>query len=113
MRLEPASVRPSVHTIRHEYRLDQPPDHDQISSRTSFGWGIGCIIASIELLWGKSCEHSNSSIFHLIFFVLAGNMDSNKSLDGFDIRQDWTGSAELATIERLKNLARLITGEML
>ena len=38
----------------------------------------------------KSCEHSSSSIFHWIFFILAGKKDSNKSLDGFEIRQDWT-----------------------
>ena len=28
--------------------------------------------------------------FHCIFFILAGNKDSNKSLNGFNIRQDWT-----------------------
>ena len=32
----------------------------------------------------------NSSIFHWIFFILAGNKHSNKRLDGFEIRQDWT-----------------------
>ena len=43
--------------------------------------------SSHRVMMGKSCEHSSSSIFHLIFFILAGNNDSNKSLDGFEIRQ--------------------------
>ena len=45
---------------------------------------------SHRVIMGKSCEHSSSSIFHWIFFILAGNKDSNKSLDGFENQQDWT-----------------------
>ena len=37
------SVRPSVHTFRHEYLWDQPADHNQISSKALLGRGIGCI----------------------------------------------------------------------
>ena len=46
--------------------------------------------SSHRVIMGKSCEHSSSSIFHWIFFILAGNKDSNKSLDGFEIQQDWS-----------------------
>ena len=46
--------------------------------------------SSHRVIMGKSCEHSSSSIFHWIFFILAGNKDSNKSLTGFEIQQDWT-----------------------
>ena len=47
-------------------------------------------IAPIGLKWAKSYELSSSSIFHWIFFILAGYKDSNESLDGFEIRQDLT-----------------------
>ena len=46
--------------------------------------------SSHRVKWEKSCEHSSSSIFVWIFFILAGNKDSYKSLDGFKIRQDQT-----------------------
>ena len=51
-------------------------------------------------------------IFNWIFFILAGNKDTHKILDGFEIspRSD---TVELVVIERLKNLHRLIMGEML
>ena len=49
---------------------------------------------------GNSCEHSSSSIFIGSFFILAGNNDSNKSLDGFG--KIGPRLAELATFERLK-----------
>ena len=38
----------------------------------------------------------------LILFILAGNMDSYKSLDGFEIQQDEPGSMELAALKCLK-----------
>ena len=31
----------------------------------------------------KSCEHSSAFIFDWIFFILIGNKDMHKSLDGF------------------------------
>ena len=44
MGLEPvsvrASVRPSVHTFKHEYLSDQLTNHYQISSGASLGWGL-------------------------------------------------------------------------
>ena len=51
---------------------------------------------------GKSCEHSSSSIFHWIFFVLAGIKESNISLDGFKIRQYMTLVYEVSCLEPLK-----------
>ena len=42
----------------------------------------------IDLKWEKSCYHSCTFIFQWIFFILAGNKVSNKSLDGFEFRQD-------------------------
>ena len=67
---------------------------------------------SHRVIMGNFCEHSSSSIFHWIFFILAGNNDSNKSLDG--LGKIGPESAELATFERLKkHLHRLIVGEML
>ena len=47
MEIEPASVRPSVrpcvHTFKHEYLRDQQADYNQILSEASLGWGKGCI----------------------------------------------------------------------
>ena len=34
----------------------------------------------------KSCEHSSTFIFDWILFILAGNNDSYKCLDGFEIQ---------------------------
>ena len=67
--------------------------------------------SSHRVIMGNFCEHSSPSFFHWIFFILAGNNDSNKSLDGFG--KIGPGSAELATFERQKNLHRLIMREML
>ena len=47
------SVRPSVHTFKHEYLSDQPADRDQISSGASLGWVIGCI-----RFWARSDQNS-------------------------------------------------------
>ena len=49
-----------------------------------------------RVIMGKSCEHSSSSIFHWIFFILANNKDSNISLDGLEIRQYWTRVCEVS-----------------
>ena len=35
-------------------------------------------------------SHFPEAIFHLIFFILAGNEDMHKSLDEFEIRPDLT-----------------------
>ena len=34
------SVRPCVHTFKHEYLWDQLADHNHISSRATLGWGL-------------------------------------------------------------------------
>ena len=52
-------------------------------------------------------------MFDWILFILAGNKDIYKSLDGFEIQQDQTWSMELAALECLKNLHRPIIGVML
>ena len=39
---------------------------------------------------GKCCEHSSAYIFDSIFFILAGNKDSHKISDEFEIRVDST-----------------------
>ena len=80
-------------------------DHNQFSSKASLGWRLAAFgfgpdrirtlvsmatDSSHRVIMGKSCEHSSSSIFHGIFLILAGNKESNKSLDGFKIQQDWT-----------------------
>ena len=56
MGLEPASVRPSVHTFKHEYLRDQQADYNQILSEASLGWGKGCI-----RFW---CRSDQNSGFH-------------------------------------------------
>ena len=56
MGLEPASVRPCVHTFKHEYRWDQQADYNQILSEASLGWGKGCI-----RFW---CRSDQNSVFH-------------------------------------------------
>ena len=38
-----ASVRPSVHTFKHEYLRNQCADRNQILTEASLGWGKGCI----------------------------------------------------------------------
>ena len=38
---------------------------------------------SHRVIMGKSCEHPSSSIFHWIFFILAGNNDSMKACMGW------------------------------
>ena len=48
-----ASVSVSIHIFIHEYLLDQPDDHNQISSKASLGWGIGCI-----RFWARSDQNS-------------------------------------------------------
>ena len=39
---------------------------------------------------GKCCEHSSAYIFDRIFFILAGNEDSHKISNEFEIRVDST-----------------------
>ena len=56
MGLKPASVRPSVHTFKHEYLRDQQADYNQILSEASLGWGKGCI-----RFW---CRSDQNSGFH-------------------------------------------------
>ena len=34
-------------------------------------------ISSIDLQWGKCCDHASGFIFEWIFFCLAGNMDNH------------------------------------
>ena len=38
-------------------------------------------------IMGKTCDHSRSFIFDWFFFLLAGNKDTNKISDGFEIGQ--------------------------
>ena len=101
-----SSVRPCVHTFKHEYLWDQLTDRYQISSKASLGWGIGCFIffgqigselwfpwqqiAPIGLYWRKPCDHSSSFVLNWFFFILAGNEDIHNISDGFEIRQDQT-----------------------
>ena len=44
------------------------------------------------------------------FFILAGNKDSNNSSEGFKFGKIGPGSAELATLERLKNSPQTFSG---
>ena len=53
--------------------------------------------SSNRVTMGKCCEHSSAYIFDRIFFILAGNEDSHKISDEFEMR-----TAELAAFERLK-----------
>ena len=46
--------------------------------------------------------HFFSAVFHLIFFILAGNHDMNESMDEFEFWHAHTTDAELAALERLK-----------
>ena len=48
------------------------------------------IDSSHRVIMGKICDHSSSFIFDWDFFILAGNKDSHKISDGFEIRQDPT-----------------------
>ena len=38
------SVRPSVHTFKHDYLHNQQTYSNQILSEASFGWGKGCVM---------------------------------------------------------------------
>ena len=44
--------------------------------------------SSHRVMTGKFCDHSSSFIFDLFFFILAGNEDNHKILDGFEIPID-------------------------
>ena len=59
----------------------------QVGSELWFPWQQ---IAPIGLQWEKCCEHSSAYIFDRIFFILAGNEDSHKISDVFEIRVDLT-----------------------
>ena len=43
-----------------------------------------------DLQWGKLCHHIFSAVFDRILFILAGNEDMHKSLEGFEFRPDPT-----------------------
>ena len=106
MGLEPASVHPSVRPFTlSDMNISETSWLIIIKFHLKHNWGGGLTAlyfgpdrirtlvsmatdSSHRLKWGKSCEHSRASIYHWIFFILAGNNDSNKSLDGFEIRQD-------------------------
>ena len=120
MGVKPASVSPCVHAFTlSDMNISETSwpiiikfhlKHHWGGGLAALGFGPDCMItlvswqqiAPIGLLLGQSCEHSSSSIFHWIFFIVAGNNNSNKSLDGFKLRLFGPGSAELATLERLK-----------
>ena len=59
----------------------------QIGSELWFPWQH---IAPVGLLWGKSCEHSSSFIFYLVFFILACSKVNHYICNWFEIRQDPT-----------------------
>ena len=44
--------------------------------------------SSRRVIMAKPCDHSKSFIFDWFFFILAGNQDNHKILDGFKIGQD-------------------------
>ena len=44
----------------------------------------------IDLQWERGCQHSSAFISDRIFFILAGNKDSHKTSDEFEIQQDST-----------------------
>ena len=80
MGLEPASVRPSVrpcvHTFKHEYQIRTP-----VSMATD---------SSHRVIMGKGRHHVFSAVFDRILFILADNYDIHKSLHEFEIRPDPT-----------------------
>ena len=102
MGVEPASVRPFTLSDMNISKTSRPIiikfhlKHHRGGGLAALGFGQDRIRTLVSMatdsshgvIMGKSCEHSSSSIFHWIFFILAGNNDSNKSLDGFEIRQD-------------------------
>ena len=47
-------------------------------------------MATDRVTVGKRCHHIFSNVFDQIHFILAGNDDIHKSLNEFEIRQDWT-----------------------
>ena len=57
----------------------------QVGSELWFPWQHK---APIGLQWEKCCEHSSAYIFDRIFFILAGNEDSHKIWDEFEIWVD-------------------------
>ena len=59
---------------------------DQVGSELWFPWQL---IAPIGLQWEKCCEHPSAYIFDRIF-ILAGNEDSHKISDEFEIWVDST-----------------------
>ena len=47
-------------------------------------------MATDRVTVGKRCHHIFSNVFYRIYFILAGNDDIHKSLNGFEIRRDPT-----------------------
>ena len=43
--------------------------------------------SSHRVIMGKICDHSNSFIFDWFFYILSGNEDNQKILNGFEIGQ--------------------------
>ena len=55
-----------------------------------------------RVLMEKRCLHFFSAVFHLFLFIIAGNGDMHESWDEFEFQPDWTTTAVLAALERLK-----------
>ena len=108
MRLEPASVclcvRPFTLSNMNISETSWPivikfhQKHHWGGGLAALGFGLDQIRTLVSMatdsshrvIIGKPCEHSSYFIFDWFFFILAGNEDNYKILDGFKFRQDWT-----------------------
>ena len=108
--LEPASVRPSVHTFKHEYLWDQLADRNQIKGLAALRFGsdrIGTLVSiatdnSHWVIMGKSFYHSSSFIFDRFFFIRAGNWTTITSWMGSKFDRIRPVTDELDALGRLE-----------
>ena len=105
MGVEWASIRPSVRLstlsnmniseISWLIVIKFHQKHHWAGGLTPLGYGPDRIRALVSMttdsshrvIRGKPCDHSNSFIFDWFFFILAGNKDNHKILNGFEIGQ--------------------------
>ena len=92
------SVRPSTHSnmsiseISWLIVIKFHQKHHWCGGLSALGFGPDRIRTLVSMATdsshrGKPCGHSSSFIFDWFFFILAGNKDTHKVLDGFEIRQ--------------------------
>ena len=78
MGLKPASVRPCIHTFKHEYLRDQQADYNQILSKHHWGGGKAALCFGADQIRTLVSMATDSS-----HRVIMGKRASSRFLDCF------------------------------